>query len=213
MSAVLVINPKGGSGKTTLATNLAGYFAFCNESVTLWDLDRQRSALNWLEIRPLALPAIRQLTASEEDAPRLRDQGEWLIVDSPAGIHGKRLTQMLRLVDKVIVPVQPSVFDMAAARDFFEVLREEKVIRKHKAFAAVVGMRTDPRTRAAATLTAFLDQFDLPVLTHLRDTQIYPNAAFTGRCLFDLPPYLSERDAEQWQPLLAWVREPSPVSA
>ncbi|MBC7945461.1 MAG: ParA family protein [Burkholderiales bacterium] len=211
MPAVLVINPKGGSGKTTLATNLAGYFASCNESVTLWDLDRQRSALNWLEIRPLALPAIRQLVASEEGASRLRNQREWLILDSAAGIHGKRLTQTLRLADKVIVPVQPSVFDMVATRDFFEVLREEKVIRKHKAFAAVVGMRADPRTRAAATLVAFLEQFDLPVLTHLRDTQIYANAAFTGRCLFDLPPYLNERDAEQWQPLIEWVREQPPV--
>ncbi|MDQ3195023.1 MAG: ParA family protein [Pseudomonadota bacterium] len=213
MPAVLVINPKGGSGKTTLATNLAGYFASSNESVTLWDLDRQRSALNWLDIRPLALPAIRQLTANEEDAPKPRNQHEWLVLDSPAGIHGKRLTQMLRLVDKVIVPVQPSVFDMAAARDFFEVLREEKVIRKHKAFVAIVGTRADPRTRAATTLAAFLEQFDLPVLTHLRDTQIYANAAFTGRCLFDLPTWLNERDAEQWQPLIAWVREQPTVSA
>lgn len=207
MPAILVTNPKGGSGKTTLAINLAGYFASQGEQVTLCDLDRQRSALSWLEIRPPELPAIAQLDADEEDALRLRYHSGWLILDSAAGLHGKRLTQSVRLVDKVIVPVQPSVFDMAASRDFFEALREEKAIRKHKTYVAIVGMRVDPRTRAAATLHEFLEQFDLPVLTHLRDTQIYANAAFTGRSLFDLAPYLNERDAEQWQPLIEWLRE------
>ena len=131
----------------------------------------------------------------------------WLILDSAAGLHGKNLTRALKLAQKVLVPVQPSVFDMAATSTFLQTLMEEKAIRKHKTFVGIVGMRADPRTKAAATLEAFLAQYKLPVLTYLRDTQVYANAAFNGLSVFDLPDYLSARDLEQWQPLLDWLEE------
>jgi len=207
MRAVLVANPKGGAGKTTLATNLAGALANRGKKVYLWDLDRQQSSMKWLDVRPPERPAIQRLDGREGDDPKVPRGSSWLILDSAAGLHGKNLSHGLKLAHKVVVPVQPSLFDMAATSAFLQSLIEEKSVRKHKTFIGIVGMRVDPRTRAASTLEAFLAQFKLPVLTYLRDTQVYVNAAFNGLSIFDLPEYLSSRDVEQWQPLLDWLEQ------
>ena len=207
MKAILIANPKGGSGKTTLATNLAGSLAVRKQKVFLWDLDRQHSSRNWLSIRPADRPAIHNLDAKDDDEAAMPHGSSWLILDSAAGLHGKNLAHALKIANKIIIPVQPSVFDMAATSAFLQTLLEEKAVRKQKAFIGIVGMRVNPRTRAAATLEAFLAQFKLPVLTYLRDTQIYVNAAFNGLSLFDLPDYLSAKDLEQWQPILDWIGE------
>lgn len=205
MRAVLVVNPKGGCGKTTLATNLAGALAQRGDGVVLWDLDRQKSALEWLALRPPELPEIRSLDRHDEPSGKQRRRHDWLVLDTPAGLHGKNLRRALKPVDKVLMPIQPSLFDMSATRDFLAVLNEEHLLRRGRNFLGIVGMRVDERTRAAATLEAFLKQFELPVLAYLRDTQVYPNAAFQGKSIFDLPPYLSERDVEDWKPLLRWL--------
>lgn len=207
MKAVLVANPKGGSGKTTIATNLAGSLAARGQKVYLWDLDRQQSSMNWLTIRPGDRPAIYRLDAENDDEPAMPRGSSWLVLDSAAGLHGKNLAHAVKLAQKVLIPVQPSVFDMAATSVFLQRLMEEKAIRKHRTFVGIVGMRVDPRTKAATTLEAFLAQFKLPVLTYIRDTQVYVNAAFNGLSVFDLPDYASARDREQWQPVLDWLEE------
>jgi chromosome partitioning protein len=204
--SILVVNPKGGSGKTTVATNLAGALAGWEDEVMLWDLDRQQSALTWLSMRPAHLPRIVRLDRREDDPGRINSKRNWLVIDSPAGLHGKGLSHTLRHADKVVVPVQPSVFDMAATSAFLQILMEEKAVRRSKAVVGVVGVRVDPRTRAAATLEAFLQQFDLPVLAYLRDSQIYPNAAFNGMSIFDLAPHVAAREQEHWQPIVDWLR-------
>lgn len=205
MRSVLVANPKGGAGKTTLATNIAGALASRGEQVTLWDLDRQRSSLAWLGIRGADAPAIARLDGEDADgSPGGRSKG-WLVLDSPAGLHGKNLAHALKIAQKIVVPVQPSLFDMAATSDFVQALVAEKPVRRHKATIGIIGMRVDPRTKAAATLEAFLQQFDLPVLSYLRDTQVYANAAFNGQSIFDLPEYLTARDRVQWAPILDWL--------
>jgi chromosome partitioning protein len=207
MKAILVANPKGGSGKTTVATNLAGALAATNHKTYLWDLDRQQSSLNWLGIRPEGRPVIHRLDAKEGDETAVPRGPSWLILDSAAGLHGKNLAHALKIAQKIIVPVQPSLFDMSATSLFLRTLLDEKTIRKHKANIGIVGMRVNPRTRAAATLEAFLEQYKLPVLTYLRDTQVYVNAAFNGLSVFDLPEYLGAREVEQWQPILKWIEQ------
>ncbi len=202
MRTVLIANPKGGSGKTTVATNLAGYFATRGRRVVLADLDRQRSALEWLQRRPYKLPLIRphqgQKSGQDKDA-------EWMIIDSPAGMRGDKLTDAIKQADWVIVPVQPSAFDIGATRDFLETLREEKAIRKQRTFVALAGIRVDARTRSAASLQEFMESCGLPVLTYLRDAQIYRLAAEQGASLFDIRPSLVARDLQQWSPLLHWL--------
>jgi chromosome partitioning protein len=205
LRAVLVVNPKGGAGKTTVATNLAAGLAGRGENVYLWDLDRQQSALTWLSMRPRHVPVVHRLDQrAANDEPNVA-KGDWLVVDSPAALHGKNLSHALRVATRVLVPIQPSVFDMAATGSFLQTLKEEKQIRKHKGAVGIVGVRVDPRTRAASTLEAFLAQFELPVLSYLRDSQIYPNAAFNGLSVFDLPAYLTQRDVEQWAPVFEWI--------
>ena len=206
MKSILIVNPKGGAGKTTLATNLAGGLASLgDQEVRLWDLDRQHSAMQWLSIRPADRPAISPLVGRPHHPGPAREGTGWVILDAPAGIHGKMLQRALKLAHKVIIPVQPSMFDIAASGDFLRELLEEKAVRKQHCHIGVVGMRVDPRTRAATTLGAYLQQFDLPILTWLRDTQVYPNAAFNGLSIFDLPASIGGRDTEQWLPILEWV--------
>jgi chromosome partitioning protein len=204
MRAILVANPKGGCGKTTLAVNLAGMLARRGRKTLLWDLDRQRSSFEWLALRSEDLPEVSRLDAGHDDR-RLPRGDSWLVMDTPAGLHGKNLAHAIKPSHKVLVPIQPSLFDMAAAQDFLGVLAEEKAVRKHKTFIGIVGMRVDARTRAALTLETFLRQFDLPVITFLRDTVLYANAALSGKSIFDLPPSQIERDMEQWQPLIDWI--------
>lgn len=199
MKTILIANPKGGAGKTTLTTNLAGYLAARGETVFLWDLDRQKSALHWLSMRPANLPPIQRL-----DSARQKGEGV-LVLDSPAGLHGDKLGALIKRVEQVIVPIVPSSFDLAATRVFLDELLEEKAVRKGKTFVAIVGMRVDARTRAAEKLDEFLAPIDLPVLTHLRDTQNYVTAAFEGKSIFDLAPSLVAQDVAQWRPITDWI--------
>lgn len=206
MPAYLIANPKGGSGKSTLATNLAGYFANQGHRVMLGDVDRQQSSLSWLGLRDPCRASIVGWQI-EKDTPAKPPKGvTHVVLDTPAGLHGKLLDKVLKQVDRVIVPVQPSVFDMLATRDFLEKLLEEKDVKKARTFVGVVGMRVDPRTRMAAELARFLSEYDLPVLTHLRSTQLYMQLAAEGQTLFDHPPSRVAKDIEQWKPLLEWVR-------
>ena len=130
-----------------------------------------------------------------------RDDG----VPERIGARGKTLERMLKQVNRVIVPVQPSFFDILATRHFLETLLDEKAVRKAQVFVAVVGMRVDVRTRAAGELERFLAAYDLPILTYLRDTQTYVQLAANGMTLFDLSASRAEKDMGQWQPILDWV--------
>ncbi len=203
MKTILVVNPKGGSGKTTLSVNIAGYLANRGRHVALLDLDRQQSATQWLALRPGYLPPIRILGSKKEE----ERQNDWLVIDSPAALHGKNLAHAVKLASKIVVPVAPSLFDLQASRDFLETLVEEKKVRSSKCHIGVVGMRMEMRTKAAWALEHFLATLDLPILAYLRETQVYVNAAFEGKSLFDLPPHLAERELEQWKFLQDWLEQ------
>lgn len=203
MRAVLVANPKGGAGKTTLSTNLAGCFANQGKKVTLCDLDRQQSSLRWMAFRDPALPPVTGYYAGSQAVLSLPHDADWVVMDAPAGLQGYKLNDYLRQVHKVIVPLVPSVFDMAATEDFLNSIRSEMRGRKHS--IGIVAMRVDPRTRAAGMLEEFIKHFDIPVITYLRNTQNYINVAAGGMTVFDPPRARHRKDLEQWDPLLQWL--------
>ena len=205
MRAVLVANPKGGAGKTTLATNLSGYFANQGKKTTLCDLDRQQSSLRWMAFRDPALPAITGYYGGNQISLSLPREADWVVVDAPAGLQGYKLSDYLRTVDKVLVPLVPSVFDMAATEDFLNAVRGE--VRGVRAKVGIVAMRVDPRTRAASMLEEFLNHFDIPIVAYLRNTQNYVNVAAGGATIFDPPKAKHRRDMEQWSSLVSWVEK------
>jgi chromosome partitioning protein len=205
MQTILVANPKGGSGKTTLATNLAWWLAGKRQLVALQDLDPQRSSTEWLARRPTLFPGIAGVVHGTK-MRELKEQGmKWLVVDTPAGLHGDDLDDALRRADAMLVPLTPSAFDMAATAHFLDAVRRIKVVRKGGLAIAIVAMRVDARTRSAGELDQFLDGFGFPLVTHLRDTQVYVHCARDGASVFDLPRSRGEHDWEQWRPLTRWV--------
>lgn len=204
MNTILVANPKGGSGKTTIATNLASYFAGYGHQVVLSDMDRQQSSLQWLARRASALPQIHPHNGRGKS---LDFSPDWLVADSPAGFREEKLSNAVKAADCIIVPIQPSAFDIGATQDFLALLSEEKAIRKNKTFVALVGMRVNSRTNAAVNLADFMERAGFPVLTYLRNAQVYVTAAEQGVGIFEMRPSVVEQDLLQWDPLLQWIME------
>jgi len=204
MPVFLVANPKGGVGKSTVATNLAGYFARQGHRTMLGDLDRQHSSRAWLSLRPANLPVIESWDVDAERVARPPRGVTHVVLDSPAALHGSLLKDSLRVSDRVIVPLQPSLFDIYATTAFLAKLAERGDL-KSNGQVGVLGMRVDQRTRASDQLQRFVEGLNLPVLGFLRDTQNYVQLAAHGLTVWDVAPSRVEKDIEQWAPLLAWA--------
>lgn len=205
MKKILIANPKGGSGKTTLATNLAGYFASKGRQVHLLDLDQQQSSKGWLQRRPPTLPKINRVRSV--NALKKKKNVEIVIIDSPAGIRGDKLSDAVKDADWVIVPMQTSTYDINATQVFMNILKAEKAVRKERTFVAMLGMRVDMRTKAAANLAQYLAENGFPVVGNLRNAQIYAHTEEQGISIFDIPLYQAKKDIEQWAPLLKWMKQ------
>ena len=204
MPIILIANPKGGVGKSTVATNLAGWFATRGHPTLLGDLDKQLSARGWLERRPASAAKIASWDVDSDRIARPPRGVTHVVLDSPAAIHGHLLRDALKVADRVIVPLQASLFDIYATQAFLTALAERGVT-KDGGRCGVLGMRVDERTRAAEQLHRFVDGLGLPVLGYLRDTQNYVQLAAHGLTLWDVAPSRVEKDVAQWQSLLAWV--------
>ena len=205
MQTILVANPKGGSGKTTLATNIAGWLAGKRQRVGLQDADPQGSSTQWLARRPALFPTIAGFDA-DAGKKEIKELGlDWLVLDSPAGTRGEALREVMRRADAMVVPVSPSTFDMAATADFLGAIGEYKSVREKGLPVALVAMRVDTRTRSSGELDEFLAAYAFPLVTHLRDTQVYVYCARDGLSVFDLPRSRGEQDWEQWKPLTRWI--------
>jgi len=213
MQTILVANPKGGSGKTTVATNVAGWLAGKRQRVALADHDPQRSATEWLARRPALFPAVASIPFDATKKALKDADPQWLVVDTPAGLHGHDLREALNHADVMLVPLAPSAFDMAATAHFMAAIAHYKAVKEGGLAIGIVAMRVDARTRSAAELDEFLQTFDFPVIAHLRDTQVYVHCARDGATVFDLPRSRAEQDWEQWKPLTRWIaRQAAPKS-
>jgi chromosome partitioning protein len=203
MPVVVVANPKGGVGKSTVATNIAGYFASRGHSVMLGDADRQQSSRLWLRLRPPGARTITSWEVGEGQIAKPPKGTTHVVLDTPAGMHGKMLQEALRSADKVVVPLQPSIFDIYATRAFLDELAQHRKMGRTE--VGIVGMRVDARTIAADKLQEFVAGLGLPVLGYLRPTQNYVHLAARGLTLFDVAPGKVERDLEQWQDICRWL--------
>jgi chromosome partitioning protein len=205
VQTVVIANPKGGSGKTTLATNLAGWLAGKRQRVMLEDRDPQQSSTQWLARRPRLFPPIVGIAADPKKKDLADVDPQWLIVDSPAALRGEELRATLRPADVLLVPVSPSAYDMAATQRFLRIVAETKAVRQNEVSVGLVGMRVDSRTRSAGELDEFLRGFEFPLIANLRDTQVYVYCARDGASVFDLPRSRGEQDCEQWRPVTRWI--------
>jgi chromosome partitioning protein len=203
MPVVVVANPKGGVGKSTVATNIAGYFASRGHPVMLGDADRQQSSRLWLGLRPAGARPITSWDIGEGQVAKPPKGTTHVVLDTPAGLHGKALRELLRPATKVIVPLAPSVFDIFATRSFLDELAEQR--KASGLQVAIVGTRVDSRTIAADQLHTFVKGLGLPVLGELRPTQNYVHLAARGLTVFDVAPGRVERDLLQWAPICRWL--------
>jgi chromosome partitioning protein len=203
MPVVVVANPKGGVGKSTLATNIAGYFAAKGHAVMLGDVDRQQSSRLWLDLRPPVARPISTWEVSSDLIAKPPKGSTHVVLDTPAGLHGRRLNEVMKMAHKVVVPLQPSVFDIFATRSFLDQMLQNK--HYDKVHIGIVGMRVDARTIAADKLHEFVATLGLPVLGYLRDTQNYIHLAARGLTLFDVTPSRVEKDLAQWQSVCDWL--------
>jgi len=205
MKAIAIVNPKGGSGKSTLSSNLAGFLAHHTPGVMLGDVDRQQSCRNWLGLRPADQPTIETWQVDADNVAR-PPKGVWrAVLDTPAGIKGKLLEKVVKVSSQLIVPIQPSPFDLWAVADFLDELQTLKQVHNGKAAIALVAMRCDPRTRAAAQLEAFLADRPEQHVATIRPTQSYGALAAQGLTIFDLAPEKTQRERADWSPLLNWL--------
>jgi len=200
---IVIANPKGGVGKSTLATNVAGCLAAQGRAVMLGDVDRQQSARQWLAARPPQLAPIRGWEVDHEHLVHPPKGTTHVVIDTPAGLHGKRLDAVLRIADKLLVPLQPSLFDIQATHAFINELRAHK--RAPEITLGLVGMRVREHTIANDQLHHYLATLQVPVVAWLRDTQNYVHLAARGLTLWDVAPSRVEKDLEQWAPLSAWI--------
>ena len=207
MPVIVVANPKGGVGKSTLATNIAGCLAAAGRSVMLGDIDRQQSSRRWLAQRAALaapLPAIQGWELGQDEIVRPPKGTTHVVLDTPAGLHGKRLDAVLRIAERILIPLQPSLFDIQATHAFVQALRAHK--RGHEIKLGLVGMRVREHTLANEQLHRYLSTLPVQVVGWLRDTQNYVQLAARGLTLWDVAPSRVERDLEQWQPLVAWIQ-------
>ena len=203
MPVVVVANPKGGAGKSTLATQIAGYFASRGHAVMLGDADRQQSSALWLGLRPAAARKITGWDIGKDAIAKPPKGTTHVVLDTPGGLHGARLNEVLKIADRIVIPLQPSIFDIFATRAFLDQLAAHKHADRIK--VGLVGMRVDARTIASDKLHEFVDQLGVPVLGYLRDTQNYIHLAARGLTLFDVAQSRVEKDLAQWESICQWL--------
>ena len=212
MQTILVINSKGGTGKTTLTTNIASYFASRNHKTAIMDYDPQGSSLHWLKIRSNDQNAIYAANAATQKGKLIRslqmyvpEHTEKLIIDAPAGVEGMLLQEMVRKTDFIVIPVTPSTIDIHATADFIRELLFRGGIRKQQTKIAVVANRVRKTMRVYEPFERFLQGLSLPFLTRLSDSDRYILAVEKGSGIFDMDETGVAAEREEFEPIVNWL--------
>jgi chromosome partitioning protein len=215
MKRIVVLNPKGGSGKTTLAINLASYYASCQQKPVLMDFDPQGSTVRWVKKRQQAQAPIHVIAAFENDARttrafqmRVPPGTTHVIVDTPAALDSPRMPDITRDAHKIIVPVLPSDIDIHACSRCIRDLLLVAKIRREDDRLGVVANRIRRNTLTYQSLIRFLQTLGIPIITTIRDSQNYVRAAELGIGVHEMKSYIAREDVEQWSPLIDWLEKP-----
>ncbi|HEY4367990.1 MAG TPA: ParA family protein [Steroidobacteraceae bacterium] len=201
----MVMNSKGGCGKSTLATNIATYFATEGYRVALADYDPQRTSLDWLAMRSADLPVITGIAAADEGLRGAPRDTEILVIDAPARTHGSEMNELVRRAETILIPVMPSPIDIKASGHFMAELLELGKVQREQARLAVVANRVRENTLMFDELDQYLSKFKIPYLAALRQSTNYLRAFQRGMGIFELPEYLAGPDLEQWKPITKWL--------
>lgn len=212
LNRIVILNPKGGCGKTTLATNLASYYAQRKTQPAVMDYDPQGSCTTWIEQREKSMPPVYGIEAYKQLMHATRSwqlrvpvETKNVIIDTPAGIAKGDLQQLTQDASSVLVPVMPSSIDIrAASRCIADLLLVAKIDRRDRKLA-VVANRTRQNTKSLDTLMRFLDSLDIPIIAVLRDSQNFVHAAEAGLGICELPPHKTRKDMEQFEKVTTWL--------
>jgi chromosome partitioning protein len=205
MRSIMVLNSKGGSGKSTVATNIASYYAAQGNKVILVDLDPQSSSLDWLAARPSGRSSISGIdgAAGQYRVPR---NANYVIYDTPAAVHGAELSALLRRAQSIIIPVLPSPIDMRAATPFVQKVLDNNRVARKEARVALIANRCRENYNIYHQLDSYLRKVrKVPFISVLRESQNYVRAAERGLGVFELPPYAVRKDLDQWDPIIRWL--------
>ena len=216
MQRIVILNPKGGSGKTTLAVNIAGYYAQRGEQPVLMDYDPQGSSTRWVRRRPTTQHPIRLITAYERDSRttrafqmRMPNDTSRVIIDTPAAIDARDMAELTRAADKILVPVMPSDLDIhACARCISNLLLVAKVKREDNRLG-IVANRVKRNTTSFVSLNRFLDTLDIPLVATIRDSQNFTRSAELSLSLHEMRSYQVAEDLPQLQQLIDWLEQPT----
>jgi len=206
MRHIMVLNSKGGCGKSTIATNLASYYATEGKRVALVDYDPQASSLDWLARRPDSRNEIIGINGAKDGLIHLPRNSEIVIEDAPARSHGPELTDLVRHAETLIVPVLPSTIDMQASAKFLEELAKVGKVKRKQVRIAVVANRVRESTIIFEQLDEYLEGVKMPYVAVFREAQNYIRAYLRGLGIFELPEYLAWPDLAQWDPLIEWLK-------
>lgn len=205
MRHIMIMNAKGGCGKTTIATNVAAHFALEGYKVTLADYDPQRSTLDWLEARSEELPKITGVAAYDDGLRNVSRDTEVVVIDAPARTHGSEMNELVRRSETILVPILPSPIDMKACAHFMTELLELGKVQREQARLAVIANRVRENTLLFDELDKYLGKLKVPYLSCLRQSTNYLRAYQRGMGVLELPEYLAWQDWQQWEPVTKWL--------
>ena len=206
MRHIMVMNAKGGCGKSTLATNIVSYFANEGAAVALADYDPQRSGMDWIDRRPDNRPRIAGVAAFEDGLRHAPRNADILVIDAPARTHNTELNDLVKHAETIVIPVLPSTIDIQASDRFIKELKSVGKVQRKDVKIGVVANRVREYTLIFEELDEYLTAARVPYVAALREAQNYVRAYTCGLGIFELPEYLAWPDWEQWEPLTKWLR-------